>query len=302
MKKRRRPSIFKHNAEFKRRALCLSGSVLFHILVLLAAIIFFQPIEIPLEERITEVVITPQRDLLIPYLERLLSRGRLQTAPDSTEDRTEGEDTFSIKPRNTETSVSQVSQLQARPGSIDRAPSPPPEFTQRFKLSPSPEESSGFSLNIPPSKVLAPEPENYLREEELDLLRYLSSETSKHRPLGNSPSTETYGAKISAPGKGSFNINQIDISPWARDVLEKIQNNWTIPTSGKDSEKKTVEITVSVGKSGDLLNLSIRNSSGQPTFDLAALNALRMSAPFPELPDDFPNDTLEVDFLFKYDE
>lgn len=187
-------------------------------------------------------------------------------------------------------------------GSIDRAPSPPPEITKGFKLTPTPKEGSGFSLNISPSEDLVPQPEDYLSEEELDLLQYLSQETSSLRPLGTSPSTETYGARISSPGKASFNISQIDISPWARNVVEKIQRNWTIPTSQENNEKNIVEITVSIGKNGNLLNLSIRNSSAHPPLDQAALTAVRMSAPFPELPDNFPNDSVEVHFLFRYNE
>jgi len=187
-------------------------------------------------------------------------------------------------------------------GSTDKAPSPLPEFTQGFKLMPTPEESTGFSLNIAPTKDVFPAPEDYLTEEELDLLRYLSAETSTDRPLGGSPSTETYGARISSPGKASFNINQIDISPWARDVVEKIQKNWTIPASQDDGGKRIVEVTVAIRKNGDLLNVGIRNSSANPTLDQAALNAIRMSSPFPELPNNFPNDSLEAHFLFQYDE
>lgn len=187
-------------------------------------------------------------------------------------------------------------------GSTDKAPSPPPDFTQGFELAPSLEKSQGFSLNISPSKDSAPKKEDYLTEEEMDLLRYLSSETSALRPLGTSPSTETYGARISSPGTTAFNINQIDISPWAREVVEKIQKNWAIPAAQDDDGKKLVEITVSIGKNGDLLNVGIRNSSAQPTLDQAALNAVRMSAPFPELPDNFPSDRVEAHFLFQYNE
>jgi TonB family protein len=184
----------------------------------------------------------------------------------------------------------------------DSAPTPLPEFSQGFQLTPSPDVSSGFNLNIAPTKDVSPDPENYLTEEELDLLHYLSSEASTQRPLGGSPSTETYGARITSPGMTSFNINQIDISPWARDVVEKIQTNWTIPTSQDESEKSVVEITVTIGKNGDLLNVGIRNSSAHPALDQAALHAVRMSAPFPSLPENFPNDSLEAHFLFRYNE
>jgi TonB family protein len=175
-------------------------------------------------------------------------------------------------------------------------------MTEGFHLTPPSEKSSGFSLNISPPKDFGPEPEDYLTKNELDLLRYLSFETSSKRPLGTSPSTETYGARISSPGKATFNINQIDISPWARDVVEKIQTNWTIPTTQPDDGQNAVEITVTIGKDGELLNISIRNSSAHPTLDQAALYAIRMSAPFPHRPDNFPNDRVEAHFLFRYDE
>ncbi len=258
---------------------------------------FFQPIELSLEERVTEVVITPQKDLLLPQLERLLSGRSVNTVQEGRED---------IFPQTMDPSSAPLSspgspQPIAR-GLTDRAPSPPPEITQGFKLTPTPEEGAGFSLNISPSKDMAPQPKDYLTEGELDLLRYLSQETYSSRALGTSPSTETYGARISSPGNASFNINQIDLSPWARDVVEKIQRNWTIPTSQANDGKNSVEITVSIGKYGDLLNISIRNSSAHPPLDQAALFAVRMSAPFPELPDSFPNDSVEVHFLFRYNE
>ena len=243
------------------------------------------------------MVITPQTNLLIPQLERLLSGRNIGAAP-------EGEENIrpATRPSRAESSNPPDSGPEILVGSTDRAPTPLPEFSQGFKLAPTPRESSGFNLNIAPTKDQAPDPEDYLTEEELDLLHYLSSETSTQPPLGRSPSTETYGARISSPGKAFFNINQIDISSWARDVVEKIQTNWAIPTSQDDDEKSVVEITVSIGKKGDLLNVGIRNSSAHPTLDQAALYAVRMSAPFPSLPDNFPNDSLEAHFLFHYNE
>lgn len=264
---------------------------------MLAVIVFFQPIEISLEERVTEVIITPQDNLLIPHIERLLSGRSVRAAPEGAENIRPNE-----RPPETDSNDATGSQPQIQVGSIDKAPSPLPEFAEGFKLTISPEDSSGFSLNIAPSKDISPEPEDHLTENELDLLRYLSSAMSTQRPLGRSPSTETYGARITSPGKASFNINQIDISPWARDVVEKIQKNWAIPTFQDDDGKNVVEITVSIGKNGDLLNVGIRNSSAHPTLDQAALNAVRMSAPFPKLPDNFPNDNLETHFLFQYNE
>lgn len=289
--------ILKNNPEFRLRALCFAGSVLFHILLILAVILFFKPVEIIMKERVTDVVITPQKDFLIPHLERLLKGLRGEVASENAEN-----SRATARSAETEEPDSQSSQPRIQMISPDKSPSPLPEFTRGFQLAPSPEDNTGFTLNISPPKDLSPEPEKYLSEAEFDLLRYLSSEMSTSRPLGTSPSTETYGARISSPGKVPFNIDQIDISPWARSVVEKIQKNWTIPTSQNDGAKNAVEITVSLAKNGDLLNVGIRNSSAHPTLDQAALNAVRMSAPFPALPDNFPNDSLEVFFLFQYND
>jgi len=287
-------SILKDNLEFKRRAFCFVGSVVFHALILFAAIVFIPPIKFPLQERVTEVVITPQEDFLIPQIERLLSGRSVGTTQESPQ-----QDRLSKGMSGAEPKDAAGSRPQVLGGTIDRSPSPPPEFTEGFKLDPSPEDRSGFHLNISPSQVILPEPDNYLTEKELDLLRYLSSATSQQRLLGTSPSTETYGARISTSGTGSFNINQIDISPWACEVVEKIQKNWTVPESQDLGANSAVEITVSVAKNGELLNVAIRNSSAFPSFDQAALYAVRMSAPFPGLPGNFPNDTLETHFLFQ---
>lgn len=243
------------------------------------------------------MVITPQEDLLIPQIERLLSGRGVRTAQDSMSQVLPPEGTAEPLP---ESAADSQPQVQRAP--TDRSPSPPPELTKGFKLTSPAEGKPGFSLNISPSQRILPEPDNYLTEKELNLLRYLSSAVQTERPLGTSLSTKTYGARISLQGKTSFNINQIDIAPWAREVVEKIQKNWIIPESQREGVKTAVEITVSIARTGELLGVGIRNSSAVPSFDQAALNAVRMSTPFPELPREFPSDVLEAHFLFQSNE
>jgi len=61
-----------------------------------------------------------------------------------------------------------------------------------------------------------------------------------------------------------------------------------------------VEIAVVIARSGKIFSLGIRNSSSKPYLDSAALHAVKMSVPFPALPDDFPLERMEAAFLFQY--
>lgn len=95
-----------------------------------------------------------------------------------------------------------------------------------------------------------------------------------------------------------FNIEDYDLSPWAKRVLLRIQKNWLIPTVTKESLRQPVEITIVIEKNGKISSIKVNRSSNSDAFDQAALNALRISSPLPGLPQDFPNKNLEALFMF----
>jgi TonB family protein len=117
----------------------------------------------------------------------------------------------------------------------------------------------------------------------------------------------TSGVGESGTGDGSgpvgqsqafFNIENYDLSPWAKRVLLSIQKNWLIPTATEESVDQPVEITVVIEKNGKISSIKVKQSSNSDTFDQAAVNALRLSSPLPNLPQDFPNKNLEARFMF----
>jgi TonB family protein len=59
-----------------------------------------------------------------------------------------------------------------------------------------------------------------------------------------------------------------------------------------------VEITIVIEKNGKISSIKVKQSSNSDTFDQAAVNALRLSSPLPNLPQDFPNKNLEARFMF----
>jgi TonB family protein len=115
------------------------------------------------------------------------------------------------------------------------------------------------------------------------------------------------GVGESGAGEGSspvgrsqafFNIEDYDLSPWAKRVLLSIQKNWVIPIATEEIVDQPVEITIVIEKNGKISSIKVKQSSSSDTFDQAAVNALRLSSPLPNLPRDFPNNNLEARFMF----
>ncbi|UCH96839.1 MAG: TonB C-terminal domain-containing protein [Candidatus Aminicenantes bacterium] len=95
-----------------------------------------------------------------------------------------------------------------------------------------------------------------------------------------------------------FNIENYDLTPWAKQVLRRIQSNWIIPLVAKKQVEQPVEITVVIEKDGKISFIEVKQSSNSDAFDRAAMNALTLSAPLPGLPGDFPDKNLEARFMF----
>jgi len=99
-------------------------------------------------------------------------------------------------------------------------------------------------------------------------------------------------------GQVFFNIENYDLKPWAKRVLLSIQKNWVIPMATEQSVDQPAEIIIVIEKNGNISSIKVNQSSNSNTFDQAAVNALRLSSPLPNLPRDFPNKNLEARFMF----
>jgi len=77
-------------------------------------------------------------------------------------------------------------------------------------------------------------------------------------------------------------------------LLQLIDANWTRPPLG--GEVKAI-IHFRIQKSGAITDLSVQQSSGYNSFDLAALRAVQNAAPFPVLPASYRHDSLGVNLI-----
>jgi TonB family protein len=103
------------------------------------------------------------------------------------------------------------------------------------------------------------------------------------------PSSEAFHnpqSGVTLEGPPSVNAQAVAAMEEYRAYLERaIQQRWFIPPEASLlSGPVTVIVVFEVGRDGRLLQLRLRQSSGIPALDRAAINAVRLAAPFRPLP------------------
>jgi TonB family protein len=88
----------------------------------------------------------------------------------------------------------------------------------------------------------------------------------------------------------------IDFGPYMSDLQLSIKRNWRPP---KGDRTNRVMLHFKVHSNGELSDLAIANSSGLPTMDEAALDAVSRTAPFSPLPKGAP-ENVDIEFSLDY--
>ena len=171
----------------------------------------------------------------------------------------------------------------------------------RFDLVPSSKGEGTFSLGISKES----EPEEMVDKEVrkgLDFSTYTAPALSS---LRFNRITTRRGERIPS---GQLNRNAFrmpegyDITPWVKEVVDKIRNNWTLPPIDDSIALGEVKIFIVIGKQGNLVAMEVVKSSDFSVFDQTTIAAIRSSAPFLPLPDDFQADRLEAYLVFQFNE
>lgn len=103
------------------------------------------------------------------------------------------------------------------------------------------------------------------------------------------------GGGRGAPGIDS--IREPDFGPYMRELQRRIKMNWDPP---KGNESKRVVLLFKIAKDGRLLSVSTYRSSGVPNADRAAINAVKLTAPFRPLPPGTRGQSIDIQFTFDY--
>lgn len=172
-----------------------------------------------------------------------------------------------------------------------------------FRFNASSVKKSNFTLKIRnkefnPTDKYEPEP-----EDKLNLSGFYSDGLSSIQFNRIKSRKDIPGTRTGRPQQIILDSTKnYDISPWVKQVVDKIRNNWSVPFIKESLAMGEVKIYVSVNKNGKLLNLEILNSSDLINFDETALKAIQSSLPFPPLPDEFPYEMLEAFLVFQFNE
>lgn len=92
-------------------------------------------------------------------------------------------------------------------------------------------------------------------------------------------------------------VKEPDFGPYMRELQRRIKMNWEPP---KGNESKRVVLMFKIARDGKLLSVNVFKSSGLQNVDQAAINAVKVAAPFRALPPEYKGSNIDIQFTFDY--
>ncbi len=176
-----------------------------------------------------------------------------------------------------------------------------PEILRRFTLVRDNKEE--FSLVYDPESLqdLVKNPQEGIQSKKLVGLLYPYGIAANKKISGRLRSYNPEGASPQPLSQTPGPVQIKDLKPWADKVLEKIERNWIFDPRRPQGIKRTVRISVTITKSGDISNVEVIKSSGEQKLDMSAVNAVKRSFPLPGLPIMYPEKFIVFTIEFEYD-
>ncbi len=149
-----------------------------------------------------------------------------------------------------------------------------------------------------PRRVVAPRPRPEQRQsladrlaERLNAQEVDSRETPEEPQPAQSQAAPAASARVTA---ARFPY------AWYLSIIQgKTSSNWKQPSSRLVTQSQlSTQVSFRITRAGAVELLTVRRSSGSPNVDQSAVKAVRSSAPFPPLPDDYLEDHLDVTIDF----
>lgn len=286
--------------DWLKKPLIFLISLIVHAAVLILLIQALTPVTIiNFPVRVTSVVITPREGLPPAPVGKGEATGSVSGGAGGRPG--EKKEMPSLKER--------LGLLEKEAGIPFAQPRPPgPMPLPPFNLKPPKEAGAGtFTLRLPAPEAKKEQPgakERSRPGSAHDYWRYvLATEPGKEPKKGGGTGlageiTTTAGQvpRVAVEGPG------YDLSPWAQEVVARLQKNWQIAASRSSLEKGSLRLLIGIDKKGEINFMRIVASSQKAAFDRAALDAVNLSLPLPQLPPEFPSETIELTIIFECEE
>jgi protein TonB len=182
-------------------------------------------------------------------------------------------------------------------------PTAEPERAQA-KVEEAPEDAIQEQPRKAPVKTAVktpPRPEKSLAERLGDRLKAEDDRrASEPQPAQDRPRAESARPPSGGiPGRTSISVSRFPYAWYISIIQGKVSSNWKQPSDRLVSEQElSARISFRISRDGSVDAVTVRKSSGRSTIDQSAAKAVRNSAPFPPLPDDYREDRLDVTIDF----
>jgi len=113
------------------------------------------------------------------------------------------------------------------------------------------------------------------------------------------PAADQPGRTPTAGSQITLDTAQFPFTYYTNIIVKKIGRNWQWGSGF--GQMKTV-LYFKIRRSGDITEVNVRKSSGDQLFDDQAVRSIKLSSPFPPLPDGYTGDDLGVFFEFGFKE
>lgn len=97
-----------------------------------------------------------------------------------------------------------------------------------------------------------------------------------------------------------FDTKGFDFGPYADKVVRKVRENWFVPMNAYLGMKGVVHFRFYIHRDGSISELQMVESSGIGAYDRSARLAVTGTVPYPQLPEEFTEDKVGVNFFFYY--
>lgn len=173
-------------------------------------------------------------------------------------------------------------------------PIEPPAKVYNVKIiaAPQPEETVVEEKEPEPEKIPEPEPEPEI-ETQPEPKPEPEPQKEPEPKLEKTPEPE----ETSPKGTGHITVDGQDFENdyYLNLIYMKVYRNWLPPVSGREL---SATVYFKILRSGEVKDARIEKRSGSMNYDQRALRTILVSAPFPELPQDYTSDHLGVHFEF----
>ncbi len=196
-------------------------------------------------------------------------------------------------------------EVRSRPARVEPpAPEPEVEAEETVETPPEPAEEI-VEERIPeapaPQRRVAVRREAPVERESLaDRLAERLRSQDEERP--DEPDVQPEVTRPAASASATVTASRFPYAWYLSIIQGKVSSNWKQPSSRLITQDQlSTQVSFRIRRDGSAEIVTVRRSSGLPNVDQSAVKAVKSSAPFPPLPDDYMEDHLDVtiDFTVK---